>query len=384
MRGRGAPDTEIAQVQFNDYFPLLRLGRLDDAVALLITCREVFERAHDIQGLGSVLGALADAEEQRGHSDVAIGLLRDALRYSYLAADTDSIQVGHHNLGNYLGRHSAQPEAALAHHLAAALVRVITSAEGAEELAQAAADDLRAGGEAAMPADAAALCNMVSEVPGVYLDRLLAALTPAPATTDRAFRDLVGRVRADAAAAAPFDVAEYLAMWDPVVAGLAAARGDTDAAAAVRDHLAGYEDSGDWAGLAAGLTQILDGQHGEDLAAGLDDIDTAIISRAQDAVAGRVSMPEHLWPAMGLGPLLGSITAAARGDWAAAQRARRALDDLAGEPDLAALAAALEQILGGSRDSALPGTLDHPTDQAVVACVLEHVGAGTVQAKERT
>jgi hypothetical protein len=108
------------------------------------------------------------------------------------------------------------------------------------------------------------------------------------------------------------------------------------------------------------------------------------VVRALDALAGRVNVPEQLWPAMGIGPLLGDITAASRGDTAAVQRVRPTLDHLASEPEMAGLVAALEQILGGSRDPALPGTLYDPTEQAVVACVLEHVGTGTQQQEEGT
>ena len=55
-----------------------------------------------------------------------------ALRYCYLAADVAAIQVSHHNLGNYFG-YTGQLYPALAHHLAAALLRVITGSEGAED-----------------------------------------------------------------------------------------------------------------------------------------------------------------------------------------------------------------------------------------------------------
>ena len=37
-----------------------------------------------------MLSALADAEDERGHLEVATGLGRDALRYTYLANDLDS------------------------------------------------------------------------------------------------------------------------------------------------------------------------------------------------------------------------------------------------------------------------------------------------------
>jgi hypothetical protein len=377
MRARGAPDTEVARMRFNDYGPLLRLGRTGDAVAVLIACREIFEAAHDIQALGTVLGALADAEDDRGHGDVAIGLERDALRYKYLAADVSAIQTSHHNLGNYLAP-GGQLGAALTHHLASALLRVITGAKGElESSARAAAAVLRAAGEAALPADTTALCERVGEVPGVHLDRLLAALAPSQGTAEQAFQDLVRDVRAQAAAQAAPQVEHYLARWDPVAAGLAAAGGgDTKAGAAVREYLAGYADSDDWAGLAGALTQILDGGRGQDLAAGLDAIDTAVVARALDAVTGRISLQAALWPAMGLGRLLGDITDAAHGNAGAAPRARQMLDALAGEAGLADLAAALDQVLGGSRDPGLPATVGDDTGQAVVACVLEHISAG--------
>ena len=172
---RGAPDTESARARFNDYGPLLRLGRTDQAVAVLNDCRKVFEAAQDVTNLGKVLGGLADAEDKRGHSDVAVGLQRDALRYCYLAADVAAIQVSHHNLGNYFG-YTGQLYPALAHHLAAALLRVITGSEGAEDSALAATADRRAAAGAALPADVAVLSARVGEVPGVHLDQLLTAL----------------------------------------------------------------------------------------------------------------------------------------------------------------------------------------------------------------
>lgn len=376
-RGRGTPDSEIARVVFNDYFPLLRLGRLDDAVSLLTGCRDAFEAVHDIDGLGMAYGALADAEDKRGHGDVAIGMARDAIRYNYLARNLDAIQVSHHNLGTYLYRHAEQPAEALAHHLASALLCGITGTEGAQGSVQAAIGDLRAAaGEAALPADVATLCAQAGQVPGVYLDRLLAALTPVPDAADQALRELADQVRKSAVATTRSDLARYLARWDPVIAGLvAAARGDAEAGETARDYLAGYAGSPDWANLATALTRLLDHQQGPGPDDELDDIDAAILTRAQDALAGRVSVPVQLWPAMGLGPLLGDTTVAARGDGRAAVRARDGLNALAAQPDLAALAAALEQILGGNRDPALASALGDPTQQAIVACVLEHIDA---------
>jgi hypothetical protein len=370
MTARGAPDTAIAGSRFNAYGPLLRLGRLSDVVALLVGCRRVFEDAHDIWMLGKVLGALAEAEDERGYHDVATGLERDALRYGYLVGDVDGIQVRHHNLGRYL-RRGGEPGEALAHHLASALLRMVTGTPGAEESVTAAAQDLRAGGDRAVPADVAELCRRAAEVLGVHLDRLLAALT-GPDIAEHALHDLITRARAEAAAPpSAASVARWLTTWDPVIAGIAAAaKGSTEAAAAVRGYLAGYRDSEDWATLAVALQHILEGDRGQDLAAGLDQIDTAVVMRALAVLAGQASVPAMLWPAMWLGRLLGDVVAAAEGDEGAARRARQGLAALTAEPQLSG---ALGRIVDGDRDPSLPATLGDDTQQAVVATVLAYL-----------
>ena len=81
MRNRGASDFYVAAARFADYFPLLRLGLLDEAESLLTWCREVAERTHDIDALTGAVSALADVEDERGHYEIAIGPERTALRY---------------------------------------------------------------------------------------------------------------------------------------------------------------------------------------------------------------------------------------------------------------------------------------------------------------
>jgi len=200
---RGAPAGEIARARFNDYYPLIRLGHTGEALALLLECRRAFEQARDIQGLGTVLMALADVENTRGHGEAAISLARDALRYCYLAGDVTAIAVSYHNLGNYLARHARQPAAALACRLAAALIRALARAEGADRSARAAADDLRAAGAGAdPPTDVPGLCRQAGGIPGADLDRLLAALAPEPGAAQRVLGELLAQVR-DLAAAPP-------------------------------------------------------------------------------------------------------------------------------------------------------------------------------------
>jgi len=217
-RGRNAPAAAIARSRFNDYGPLLMLGRTEEALPLLLECRQAFQDARDPEMLGKTLSALASIEDARGHGDAAISLERDALRYSHLAGDVLGIAVSYHNLGNSLRSHARRPAPALACHLASALICALTGAEGTDDSVRAAAIDLRAlgaddGGDSARataptpgdpipreptpdavpPADVPALCHLVGDIPGTDLASLLAALTPDPAAVDQTLRDLTAQ-----------------------------------------------------------------------------------------------------------------------------------------------------------------------------------------------
>jgi hypothetical protein len=142
-----------------------------------------------------VFGALAAAEASLNRRDVAVDLARESLRYHYLAEDVDNIWISHHNLGEYLRDLASQPGPALAHHLAAALLREVTGTEGDNESLPAAADDLKADGDVTVPADVEDLCRRVADVPGVGLGQLLAGLAPDPQAVQRTFEELIGHVR---------------------------------------------------------------------------------------------------------------------------------------------------------------------------------------------
>jgi len=196
MRARGAPEAEIARARFSDHGPMIMLGHVDEALEMLKACREVFKQAHDIEMLGMVFDALAAAEGNRGHGDVAVDLAREGLRYSYLAGNVDSIRISHHNLGEYLRDLAGQPGTALAHHLAAALLGAATGAEGAvDDSALAAAEDLKADGGTPVPADVPDLCRRVAAVPGVDLSRLIAGLAQDPQAMQQTLEELIRRAR---------------------------------------------------------------------------------------------------------------------------------------------------------------------------------------------
>ncbi len=200
-RGRAAPATDIARARFNDHGPLLRLDRAGEALELLLECRQVFQDARDTEMLGKTLSALANVEDARGRGDAAISLERDALRYEYLAGDVTAITVSYHNLGNYLHRHARQPVPALACHLAAALIGIVTGIYIGVDAVHAAAYDLGDLGDAAtLPADVAELCRLAGDIPGTDPARLIAALAPDAAATERMLRDLTAKARELAAA----------------------------------------------------------------------------------------------------------------------------------------------------------------------------------------
>jgi tetratricopeptide (TPR) repeat protein len=390
-RARGAAPADLGQALFNNSIVLRHLGHLDDAVALLRECRKIFEQARDIDLLGTVLNALATVESQRGHGDVAISLQRDALRYQYVTGHVDGIAVTHHCLGTDLGRYAGDLNGSTAHYLAAALLSRFAGSVAEETSVADLASNLRKAGDTALvPADITQLCQRVDAVPGVDLGRLLARCA-SPDELQRALENLTARARAAAARSESF--AAILAMWEPLIAAIVAARhGDTDAATYVDTYLSAADSSAQdgrrIAAILAALRLIHHGNHDPDTS-DLDEVAKAIIARALDAVTGRseilidlwpaVSTERSevlvdLWPAVSFGSLMGHIVKAVAGSsGASAATAREKLDDLLTNPGDAPLARALEQILGGDRDPGLASKLDDPADRAIVATVLHYI-----------
>lgn len=180
QRARGAPPATLARAWFNDYWPLLRLGRLDEAAALLDECRGVFTQAQDWLALGAVLSAQADLADQRGRPIEAAGLARAALRYKYAAAGPDDCAISHHNLANYLLKSGAAPAAALAHVLAAILIGALMGSGHVQVSRRNLLIHIRILGvtdaRAAMPGSVAEVIRLAEAEEGVRLQDLLAAL----------------------------------------------------------------------------------------------------------------------------------------------------------------------------------------------------------------
>jgi CHAT domain len=201
-RDRRALPAEIARSRFNDYEPLLALGRTDQALPLLLDCRQAFQDARDFGNLGKTLGALAMTEDARGHGDATIQLRRDALRYVYLAGDVEDITVSYHDLGNYFYLYARRPAAAFTCHLAAALISALAGTGGTGGTGDSvhnASIDLRELGAAVLPVDVADLSRQLGDIPGIDLPGLISALSPDPTAADQALRDLITQAQALAA-----------------------------------------------------------------------------------------------------------------------------------------------------------------------------------------
>jgi len=192
---RHAPELEQARTRFNDYGPLLGLQRYAEAREVLEDCRATFAAENAVVELGKVFAALADLEAELNHRYPAITLVHTALRYSYLTGDPEDCAGGHFNLAIWLRRAGGPPAVALAHRLAAVLILFQTASgrlpSALQGLAIHLADFIP---NPPLPADFAALCEIVEQVEGVR------------------FRDLFERLPKDQAADGDAALQQVLAL----------------------------------------------------------------------------------------------------------------------------------------------------------------------------
>jgi tetratricopeptide (TPR) repeat protein len=124
-RARGEGEHMLARTRFNQYGPLLRLGRLDEAQRVVEFCVDVFRDSNDLIGQAKALSALADVWHERGSIDEAIALERQALSIRHRLPDPEGRALSHHNLAEYLGQAVRLIEA-LPHRLAAIIYRRVS------------------------------------------------------------------------------------------------------------------------------------------------------------------------------------------------------------------------------------------------------------------
>jgi len=292
-RGRGASAHEIAQTRFNNYSPLLSLGRLAEADQLLRDCQDVYESVGDIPGLGRVYAARAALEDERGHVQDAVELQRSALRLHYVHPYPRDIAAGHHNLANYLSRAPAGNRVEQrAHRLAATVLRHLTGdTHHLTGTLRVLGTELRRETEhpdaPALPTILAEVTGLVDAGDGVRFGELVAALCHDPDTADQALTDLLATAATLPDQSTEHTVDRHLTWWEPVIAAVTAAATTTGTTPTdLADTLDQLGATTDWAALGVALRRVLAGNRDhEQLLAGLGDVDTAILTATLDRLS---------------------------------------------------------------------------------------------------
>jgi len=400
-RARDATDREIAYARYSDYGSLRALGRIPEARALLFWCREIFEAEHDIRMLEATSSGLADIEDKLGRGQAAIDLERDALRLSYTVRDVDDIAVSHNNLANYLQRHSTASDRTAqewAHRLAATIIAYQTNSGRLHEWLPVLARLLRRPDMPPPPTTFEQVCVTLDQVAGFRLAELLDRLPHRAPDAEAAMTEVLTVAR-QMPADAGLDLDRYLGMWEQVISALVAAVGTADVAAADGDgdqlrraaddfldqYLNRHADDADWAALVAVLRRIRAGERDPAaLSEGLDEIDTAILTRALAARDGSNPIDPMLWATdsddgtdedgdeTGDGDserFVAAVVAAAHGDPNAVAAVSPVLDEMDTDPDYRPLAGALRAIIAGERNPAVGQDLDDG-GQALITLVL--------------
>ncbi len=292
-RRRGANPYEAARARFNNYIPLLHLGRLADVDQLLRDCQDVFDTVGDMTQLAVVYGARADLEDKRDHPQDAVDLQRTSLRLWYIHPDPREISTAHHNLANYLSRASGKPAEQRAHRLTASLLNHLTG--DTRELTRTLgvlASELRSdtsGPDApALPTTLAEVTRLVDADDGVRFGTLVVALCPDPATAEHALIELLATAAISAdqqADNAPVGTDHLLAAWGPIITAVGTAATNGDTPTELTDLLEDIATT-DWVALVATLRRVLAGDRGRELLlAGLDNIGAAILTATLDQLS---------------------------------------------------------------------------------------------------
>lgn len=372
LRDRGAPEPDVAGAELNAYSALVAMERIPEATELLDRCEAAFRREHSSQHrhLGLVAGAQAQLAALAGDLTRAVRLQSEAFDWLYRSGESIQIQTAHSNFASWLKEADPFSAHVLAHSLAAALIA---------ELSGRAADIepitgglfLRAGDS---PSTLDLLCAAVDETPGTRFGELLDKLSRgAPAAPGQALSRLLHQARA--AQHAVFDELSRQRMeWDPVFAGIVAARhGDIAAARAVQQRLPDYAENPSWSKFSHALAEVLHQRPVAGTAMTLDIVDQVFFRRCMDALDGNVHISPELVHAIPIAGLLSRFLHAVQSNEPSAVLART-LEKLAEERKWQQLVSPLRKILTGDRDPQMVFGLD-PDNTAIISTLLGHLAA---------
>ncbi|WP_167475342.1 CHAT domain-containing protein [Nocardia arthritidis] len=355
-RAYDADENEIARAKYRLCFPLMRRNRTGEALSYLTWCRTVFTRERDSAALAATLTALAELEDERGYTDTGIALARSALRHQYAARTLGGISNGHLNLG-YRLESAGDRRAATAHHLIATLIATGSSYWQADSAVDALAHDLIELGDD-HPTTAAELMELAErDLPGIEIPTAVTELH-----TGIGFEQAdVVAILARAGRAADALREPAFTFWDPLLSGLLA--DDTLATEQVADFLDAFAEIPERATVATILRDPVAAEEP-------DEIDRAILRRADAVRSGALRLPDELWRLMSVADVLANIVGATHGDELRDTLASAELDEMA--EDEPVLVAILHRIRAGERNRRVLLENLAPEEQLAVEHVLAH------------
>ncbi|HEX7313408.1 MAG TPA: CHAT domain-containing protein [Pyrinomonadaceae bacterium] len=244
MRKRGADEVDVARTRFNDYGPLLRLGRYGEARTLLDYCRVTFEHENAFYELGKTYSAIADLEDDQGNHTAAVRFEQTALRYEYLAAAPDSCAISHNNLAGYIMRvEGSATDAVLAHLLVGGVIRFQVSSGTMSQSVR----NLALTPRPPEPPAFDQVCDIVEQAEGVRFRELFAYLPKRAANGDEAIRTIWDMATAASEGLKEEEerrAHEYLNVFEPLLQGIAAALDDEEARGEIEEILPQLEEGG--------------------------------------------------------------------------------------------------------------------------------------------
>jgi hypothetical protein len=341
---------------------------MQEAMELLDRCENAFRlgKASQHVNLGLVCEARADLAARAGDAALAVELQSEALGWLYQSGDVARIQSAHTCFSRWLEQANKSCAPALAHELAAAmLAELVGQPADVPTITQ-----RMFGSVGEYPSTPAQVCALVDETPGVRLEELLQRLTAdTTASPGEVLSHLLHQAH-DSQRAIFRKFAQHRIEWDPVFAGiLAARRGDAMAAWLVRARLPIYANDQAWAQFSRALEHIFYQRPGSVSTISLDPVDQVLLRRCRDVLNGAVRIPPELVKALPIAGGLSRFLDAIHSDEPSSALARM-LEELGRQEEWKELLAPLRRILAGDRDSEMTSGLN--TINAVIISELLH------------
>jgi tetratricopeptide (TPR) repeat protein len=371
LRDRGAPPAEVANAEFNAFTALAETGLIQQATELLDRCETAFRHGNGSQhllDLGLVGQARAALAARSGDAASAVRLQSEALGRLYRSGDIAQIQSAHSFFSRWLEEADRSPARALAHELAAAVLAELTGQPA--DIPTITQRMFGSAGE--YPSTLAQICALVDETQGVRLEELLHRLTGnTAASPSEVLSHLIRQVRGGHRAA--FDeLAQHRMEWDPVFAGMVAARqGDAMAALLVRARLRIYATDRDWANFSRALEHMLYQRDELAAAMSLDPEDQVFLRRCRDALDDALHIPSELAQAIPIAGELSRFLHAVQNDEPSSVLARM-LEKLGEQENWNELLTPLRRILAGDRDPEMTSGLTS-ANAVIVSQLLGHL-----------